>query len=190
MLRSVRIVGWALFGLVTLLTSSVVHAQNRGDCQGRQATGWETQVASDEEPGERMIVSGRVFDSKGLKVLPGVTVFVFQTDAEGYYSDGGMDETNARLCGLMVTDESGRYRFETIRPAHYATGGPPAHIHYRVWGQGISRQAATLNFEGDPLLGDRGQDASSNPSWATIRPITISADDVLYVTRDLRIRID
>ena len=187
MLRRLRIFGWTLFGLVSLLTSSMALAQNRGDCQGRQATGWETQVAGDEEPGERMTVSGTVFDSKGVKALSGITVFVFQTDAQGYYSDGGMDETNARLCGLMVTDESGRYRFETIRPAHYATGGPPAHIHYRMWGPGIGRQPATLNFEGDPLLGQRGRDASSNPSWATIRPIATSADGILHVIRDLRI---
>ena len=89
MFKSLQIAGWTLFGLVGLLTSSVALAQNRGDCQGRQPTGWETQVAGDKEPGERMVVSGRVFDSKGVKALSGVTVFVFQTDAEGYYSDGG-----------------------------------------------------------------------------------------------------
>ena len=188
MIRRYRIIGCVLTGVVSLFDSSLAVAQNRGDCQGRQPTGWETQVAGDDEPGERMIVSGAVFDSQGVKALSGVTVFIFQTDAAGYYSDGGMDETNARLCGLMVTDESGRYRFETIRPAHYATGGPPAHIHYRVWGPGISRQSATLNFEGDPLLGKQGQDASSNPSWATIRPVARRADGVLLVTRDLRVR--
>ena len=135
-----------------------------------------------------MIVSGVVFDSEGVNPLGGVTVFVFHTDAAGYYSEGGMDESNARLCGLMVTDESGRYRFETIRPAHYATGGPPAHIHYRVWGPGIARQSATLNFEGDPLLGERGKDASRNPSWATIRPVDQDDNGILHVIRDLRIR--
>ena len=37
-----------------------------------------------------------------------------------------MDESDARLCGLMLTDAEGRYRFETVKPGHYATGGPPA----------------------------------------------------------------
>ncbi len=190
MIRRHRSVGCVLLTLVSVLAVSAAFAQNRGDCQGREPSGWESQVAGDDEPGERMIVSGTVFDSKGTKALSGVTVFVFQTDAQGYYSDGGMDETNARLCGIMVTDASGRYRFETIRPAHYATGGPPAHIHYRMWGQGISRQSATLNFAGDPLLGERGQNASSNPRWATIRPIDKRADGMLLVIRDLRIRTD
>jgi protocatechuate 3,4-dioxygenase beta subunit len=181
-------VGCSLITLLSLVVSSAALAQNRGDCQGRQATGWETEVASDEEPGERMIVSGTVYDSTGTRTLSGVTIFVFQTDAEGYYSDGGMDETNARLCGLMVSDAEGRYRFKTIRPAHYATGGPPAHIHYRVWGPEINRQSATLNFEGDPLLGERGRDASNRPSWATIRPVLEGDNGILLVTRDLRVR--
>lgn len=186
-----RYVGCTLITLVSLVFSSSALAQNRGDCQGRQPEGWETQVASAEEPGERMIVSGAVFDSSGAKALSGVTVFVFQTDAEGYYSPGGMDESDARLCGLMVTDVAGRYRFETIRPAHYATGGgPPAHIHYRVWGPDLARQSTTLFFEGDPLLGDRGRDASKNPTWATIRPTTRDENGTLLVRRDLRVRTE
>ena len=114
--------------------------------------------------------------------------FVFHTDDEGYYSPDGMDEGDARLCGLMLTGEDGRYRFETIKPAHYATGGPPAHVHYRLWSDEISRQSFSLQFEGDPLLGERGRDASGNPTWATIRPAEVDEDGVLRVTRDLRLR--
>lgn len=132
-----------------------------------------------------MILTGRVIS--GDQPVEGATVFIFQTDAAGYYSPGGMDESNARLCGLVLTDADGRYRFESVRPAHYATGGPPAHVHYRVWGPGIRRQSFTLNFEGDPLLGERGRDASRNPTWATVRPVVVRADGVLEVTRDLRL---
>ena len=159
----------------------------RGDCQGRQATSWSINIAADDEPGERLIVEGRVIDLGG-DPLPGITVFVFHTDARGYYSTEGMDESNARLCGLMLTDPKGRYRFESIQPAHYATGGPPRHVHYRVWGPGVSRQGFSLSFEGDPLLGNRGRDASANPTWATIRSGTVDSAGVHHVQRDLRVR--
>ncbi len=163
-------------------------AQNRGDCRGMAAEQWSIVIAAADEPGQRLVVEGRVLASDGETPVAGATVFVFHTDAEGYYSRGGMDESDARLCGLMLTDERGRYRFESVKPAHYATGGPPAHVHYRVWGPGIRRQSFTLNFEGDPKLGERGRDASANPTWATIRPATKGEDGVLRVIRDLRLR--
>lgn len=145
-------------------------------------------IAGPDEPGERMVISGRVVRADGETPVADATVFVFHTDAAGYYSPGGMDESNARLCGLVRTDASGRYRFESVRPAHYATGGPPAHVHFRVWGPGIPRQSFTLNFEGDPLLGARGHDASGNPTWATVRPVVTGDDGLLRVERDLKLR--
>jgi protocatechuate 3,4-dioxygenase beta subunit len=111
-------------------------------------------------------------------------VLAFHTDVKGYYSPGGMDERNARLCGVLRTDEEGRYRIETIKPAHYATGGPPAHIHFEVTAPGESRRRHTLNFEGDPELGGR----RAGESWDRIRPVKRGDDGVLSVERDFWIR--
>ena len=171
-----------------VLSSGPAGGQNRGDCQGKQAQRWSITIAGPDEPGRRMVVDGRVLESDGETPIAGATVFVFHTDDAGYYSPSGMDESDARLCGLMLTDAEGRYRFDTVKPGHYATGGPPAHVHYRVWGPELSRQSFSLNFEGDPLLGQRGKDASANPTWATIRPAIDGDDGILYVQRDLRIR--
>ena len=122
---------------------------DRGDCGGRKPEGWSVVVAGPAEPGARLVVEGRVLAADGESPVAGATVLVFHTDAEGYYSPGGMDEGNARLCGVMRTDEEGRYRFETIRPAHYATGGgPAAHVHYEVWGEGLSKQTSPSSSKG------------------------------------------
>lgn len=163
-------------------------AQDRGDCRGQVAESSAIVITGPEEPGDSLVVEGRVLTADGKVGVPGVTVFVFHTDAAGYYSPGGMDESSARLCGLMLTDSAGRYRFDTVKPGHYATGGPPAHVHYRVWGPGVPRQSFTLNFEADPLLGERGENAASNPTWATIRPLEGDAASGLRVVRDLRLR--
>ncbi len=163
-------------------------AQHRGDCHGKKAETWSIVVAGQDEPGQQMVVSGTVYAADGTTPVAGATVFVFHTDARGYYSEGGMDESDARLCGLMLTDARGRYRFETVKPAHYATGGPPAHVHYFVSGDGFRGQGFSLNFEGDPKLGAAGRDASANPTWARIRPGRLDENGVLHVERDLRLR--
>ena len=178
----------SVLSLIAALAVPSAQAQNRGDCQGRQAESWSVVIAGPDEPGTRMVVEGRVLESDGETPVAGATVFVFHTDDEGYYSPAGMDESDARLCGLMLTGADGRYRFESVKPGHYATGGPPAHVHYRVWGPDLPRQSFSLNFEGDPELGERGRDASANPTWATIRPAERGADGLLHVMRDLRLR--
>ena len=180
----------AIVGLLcSLLGVPGAEAQNRGDCQGRQPQTWSITVAAPDEPGQRMVVEGRVLAADGERAIAGATVFVFHTDAEGYYSPGGMDESNARLCGLMLTDAEGRYRFETIKPARYATGdGPRPHVHYRVWGPDLPRQSLTLFFQTRPGTGDRDVDAAPKATWATSRPVEVGADGVLRVTRDLRLR--
>ncbi len=175
----------AVFGLTAPRSAT---AQHRGDCHGRQAETWSIVVAGADEPGQRMVVSGTLYARDGETPVPGATVFVFHTDARGYYSEGGMDESDARLCGLMLTDARGRYRFESVKPAHYATGGPPAHVHYFVSGDGFRSQGFSLNFEGDPKLGAAGRDASANPTWDRIRPGRLDENGVLHVQRDLRLR--
>lgn len=75
-------------------------------------------VAGKDEPGERLVVTGRAVD--GTTPVAGVSVYVFQTDAKGRYardSSGSDAELNPRLHGALRTDGQGRYRYETIRPA-------------------------------------------------------------------------
>ncbi|MDH3746334.1 MAG: hypothetical protein OES47_14645 [Acidobacteriota bacterium] len=188
-MRRTALISGSLALSIALWTPAPGNAQDRGDCRGQKGSESSIVIAGPDEPGERMVVEGRVLESDGSTPVAGATVFVFHTDSQGYYSPGGMDEGDARLCGLMLTDEEGRYRFESIKPAHYATGdGPPAHVHYRVWGPEVRRQSFSLHFEGDSHLGERGRDASANPTWATTRPGVVGEDGVLRIERDLRLR--
>ena len=124
---------------------------------GKAATGAATAVLIPAgEPGEPLIVEGRVL-SEGGKPVAGTPVYLYHTDIQGYYSAGGKDERNAgarnsRLRGNLKTDEEGRYHFRTIKPGQYPGSGPPAHIHYEITPGQQPMQAFELIFEGDSRL--------------------------------------
>lgn len=107
-------------------------------------------VAGKDEPGERLVVTGRALD--GTTPVAGVSVYVFQTDAEGRYardSSGNEAELNPRLYGALRTDGQGRYRYETIRPGSYDNNA--AHVHYVVRAPGYKPRLFDLWFEDDPI---------------------------------------
>src|SRR5262245_46758678 len=92
-------------------------------------------VVSKAEPGETMIITGHVTD--GNKPIRNASVFVYHTDAEGYYANHRFDNGDeSRLHGAMRTDASGRYEYKTIRPRSYAGTKFPAHVHYVVHADG------------------------------------------------------
>lgn len=170
--------------VVALSWAPVAEAQRDTPCHDREASASSTRIAGADEPGERLVITGTVVVGEERTPVSGARVLAFHTDAGGYYSKGGMDEGNARLCGVLVTDAEGRYRIESIRPAHYATGGPPAHVHFEVTVPGRDRERFTLNFEGDPLL--RG--AAAGELWERVRPVVQQEDGVSVVERDFWIR--
>lgn len=112
--------------------------------------------------GERIIVSGRVLDEHGRPV-PHTLVELWQANAAGRYRHP-IDQHDAPLdpnfdgTGLTLTDDSGHYRFVTIRPGAYpwrnhANAWRPAHIHFSVFGPAFATRLITqMYFPGDPLL--------------------------------------
>lgn len=114
-----------------------------------------TELAGPREPGERLVVSGRVLGLPDCKPLPGAVVDVWQASASGqYYSlqSGGDDANHFKLRGRMRTDEQGRYRFNTVLPGHYEVGfgrARPRHIHFLVSHPGYAPLVTQLYFQGD-----------------------------------------
>ncbi len=135
-----RLVILALLALPIALLSVSFQAQDCEWCGAADAPKsltWATTIASDSEPGERLVVTGTVFEKDGKTPAAKVIVYVYHTNIEGIYPKRGDETGNGRrhgyLRGWMRTDAKGRYRFETIRPAPYRThGGEPAHIHYTI----------------------------------------------------------
>jgi protocatechuate 3,4-dioxygenase beta subunit len=169
--------------LSTVLCVTPLAAQRDTLCRDSEPTESSIRIPSPDEPGETLVITGRVLRESDGSPVAGARLLAYHTDARGYYSDGGMDEGNARLCGVLLTAADGTYRIETVRPAHYATGGPPAHVHFELTIPGERERDFTLNFEGDPKLGGR----AAGEAWDTIRPV-VEVDGVLRVERDFRVR--
>jgi protocatechuate 3,4-dioxygenase beta subunit len=114
-----------------------------------------------EATGERIIVTGRVLDESGTPV-PNTLLEIWQANAAGRYVHR-QDQHPAPLdpnflgIGRCLTDASGVYRFETIRPGAYPwrnheNAWRPAHIHFSLFGPSfISRLVTQMYFPGDPL---------------------------------------
>jgi protocatechuate 3,4-dioxygenase beta subunit len=100
---------------------------------------FSANIAAPEEPGERVVISGRVLGSPDCAPLADAVVEVWQASASGQYyfpnAAGGTEPSRSLLRGRMRTDHEGSYRFETVLPAAYDLGGGasrPPHIHFRV----------------------------------------------------------
>ena len=103
-------------------------------------------------------VAGRVLNLKGEPVR-NAKVEIWQANTHGRYTHPG-DHNPAPLdpnfegSALLTTDNDGRYRFKTIKPAAYPAGPNrmrPAHIHFQVSGR-QDRLVTQMYFEGDPYL--------------------------------------
>jgi protocatechuate 3,4-dioxygenase beta subunit len=115
-----------------------------------------------EALGERIIVQGHVRDEDG-RPIPHTMVEIWQANAAGRYNvardshDAPLDD-NFSGTGRVFTDDTGQYRFITIKPGAYPWGNHenawrPNHIHISLFGPGYATRLITqMYFPGDPLL--------------------------------------
>ena len=159
---------------------------------GCERATWKTLIVSKEEPGEPLIVSGRIYADDGKTPLEGICLYVYHTDASGHYSaqDGNGQPPVARLRAWMRTDAAGRYEFRTIKPAPYPRRTIPAHIHASAAGAGYAeRWIDDFCFDGDRFITDemRAKYAGLG-SFTPIMSLTRDGAGVLHVTRDIRLQ--
>ena len=156
-------------------------------------------VADKDEPGMRMVVTGRTL--VGEKPVTGVSIYVFHTDINGKYSsdnDNKVGELHPRLHGALRTDAQGRYRFETIRPGSYDNA--PSQVRYVVKADGYEPLLIALQFEDDPIVVSmqktgapfvnadsfKNGPCKSRADCVLTQPVAIDAQGVAHVTRDIQ----
>lgn len=142
------------------------------------------RLAPAGEPGERLIVEGRILHADGRTPAAKVLLYAYQTDITGEYPLRGGEIGNGRrhgaLRGWLRTGADGRYRIETIRPAPYPGRNTAAHIHVTLTPPGASEGwIDDIVFSDDPLLSARER---AGRGVVTLQRDT---DGVLRATRDL-----
>jgi catechol 1,2-dioxygenase len=111
-----------------------------------------TQIASDDEPGDRLVVDVEVVTDDCVTPAVGVLVDVWQADRDGGYHDAARDY---RLRGQVVTPADGRFQIQTIRPGNYEQAPGlwrPAHLHFMLAHPDFRTVTTQLYFAGDPYL--------------------------------------
>lgn len=121
----------------------------------------EVVLASESEPGDRLIVEGVVKAVNG-EPIAGALMYFYQTDATGVYSSSGGNATmgdslNPRLFGYLKTGADGKYRITTIRPGAYPNDGPPAHIHVEIEAAGFRSRTTEIMMGDCPRLTDQAR---------------------------------
>lgn len=148
------------------------------------------QLASANEPGERMIISGRVLNLDCGEFIPDTVVDIWHANNAGEYDNQGYN-----LRGVVHSNSQGYYHFETVRPGKYLNGSQfrPSHIHFKITPPGFDTLTTQLYFEGDTsIAADAAASITSGQFDASSRiiPLTVNQDGVLEGTWDIIVNGD
>jgi protocatechuate 3,4-dioxygenase beta subunit len=156
----------------------------------RKGAPFRAKITPPFEPGEAMVIRGRVWAADTRRPLAGAVLDVWQASAKGRYDND--DQANPPAAGLflyrarIMADETGYYEYETIKPGRYQIGANlwrPAHIHYWIVATGYKPLVTQLYFKGDPY---NDKDDFIKPSLIIEpTPVTINGQQVAVGTFDI-----
>jgi protocatechuate 3,4-dioxygenase beta subunit len=124
----------------------------------RPAAPYRAKITPPLEPGDVLVIRGRVWGVDTRKPLAGATLDIWQANANGRYDNDdpqrpprqGVFRNRARI----MTDETGYYEYETIKPGQYQIGRAqwrPPHIHYLVQYPGYRKLVTQMYFQGEAM---------------------------------------
>lgn len=137
-----------------------------GGCEGCEAIYQGMPPATDatdtsagwNEGGQKLLVTGTVYQRDGQTPAAGVILYYWHTNTAGLYVSApgqtGEAKRHGYLRGWVKTDAGGRYAVYTIRPGPYPGETMPAHIHFVVKEPAIANPyyMDDVVFDDDPLL--------------------------------------
>ncbi|MEK7722850.1 MAG: hypothetical protein AAB336_00730 [Acidobacteriota bacterium] len=149
---------------------------------------WKTVLSKDSDNGEKMIVSGTVFESDGKTPSPNALIYLYHTDIYGYYGKTG-EHKHGRYRGWLLTDAQGRYEFQTIKPAPYPENRFAAHIHTTITTKNLKEDwIDNYLFEGDKLISARERsEAGKKGGFNPILTLEKGKNDIWHGVRNIKL---
>lgn len=124
----------------------------------RKRAPFRSALAAPSEPGEPLVITGRVLASDGCTPLRDAVVDAWHANAQGEYYNVVDDRNDGpkqyKLRGRVRTNANGEYRFETIMPGGYSLGTAmrPRHVHFIASHPRSLELVTQMYFAGDPNL--------------------------------------
>jgi protocatechuate 3,4-dioxygenase beta subunit len=106
------------------------------------------QLTKNDEPGEPLLIYGRIIDRKTDRPIKDVSLFLYQTDSTGIYNASGGPDDQARIRGSIQTNETGCFKIKSILPGDYPGQKNSRHLHYVINAKGYKEIKSILFFKG------------------------------------------
>lgn len=123
----------------------------------RKGAPYRAKITPIGEQGTPLLVTGRVWSIQTRKPLSGAVLEIWHANDKGRYDNDDSSHPPATDSFVnrarLITDENGRYEFESIHPGRYRisdTAWRPAHVHYMVAYPNHKTLITQLYFAGDP----------------------------------------
>lgn len=118
----------------------------------------KTRLSNDSDNGERILINGTIYKSDGKTAAANTLIYLYHTDVYGIYGRPG-EHRHGRYRGWMLTDEKGRYEFESILPASYPNSTIAKHIHMTLTTVDMKEESVdSILFDGDKFLTSRDRE--------------------------------
>src|SRR5687768_14026605 len=138
-----------------------------------------------DDKAERILITGTIYKSDGKTVAPNTLIYLYHTDVHGIYGQSG-EHRHGRYRGWMLTDERGRYQFESILPASYPNSTIAKHIHMTLTTREMKEESVdSILFDGDRFLTARDR-AINRGGFDPVLKLAKGSDGVARGVRDIR----
>lgn len=125
-------------------------------------------TVSDDTPGARVRITGRVFDFSDNTPIQGAILDIWQAATNGLYENQDDNQPDYNLRGRFRTDADGSFDLIGLMPTAYPVPtnspvgellrvakrytGRPAHIHFIVSAPGYETLVTQIFVKGDPII--------------------------------------
>lgn len=147
-------------------------------------------IASPNEPGDKLIITGTLFKPDGVTPYPNVILYVYHTDNTGHYTkkgnEKGFQKWHGYLHGWCKSDNHGNYELYTIRPARYPDNSMPAHIHAAIrTPKGEMNYLNDFVFKDDSLVNEKYLSSLNNMGGTGVVDLKRNAENSWTGKRDI-----